>query len=236
MIRENKFPIPEFIPPQHVLVSVFDKTDLAVLVDGLLAFNHQVHFYATGGTGQRIAEILSGRRATTNYTPIERFTSSHEMEGGLVKTLHPKIHAGLLGERQNPQHALYLQQMASSTGSSGVYFDIMVGNFYPFSEAVEQPDATPEQARINIDIGGPTMIMAAAKNWHSVAVLTNPQQYRPFLNEMHGDCRGISAALRFSLAKEAIHLVAQYRKENDFYFSKLDFERDVRPHLVFQGK
>ncbi len=222
-IRENKFPVRDIIVPQHILVSVFDKTDLDILIQGILDLNPDAHFYSTGGTGRKVAEAL-GARASTHYTPVEIFTGFPEMEGGLVKTLHPRVHAGLLAERNNPAHEDYLQSIG------GVYIDVLVGNFYPFSEAVAK-SSDPEDARINIDIGGPTMVKAAGKNWHSVAVLSSPAQYKRFLGHalVH---RGSSLEKRFALAQQALHLVGDYDKLIGDHFSHLDYATQVRPGLT----
>jgi len=230
-IRENRYGILDKIRPANVLVSVFDKNGLEGLVEGLAGLNPSVMFYSTGGTGKKIAEIL-GDRAGDNYTSVEEFTGAPEMEGGLVKTLHPKIHAGLLGERGNPAHEDYLDNVLSGMGGKkGVYFDIFVGNLYPFNEAIGRPDATAETARVNIDIGGPTMTMAAAKNWPSVAVLTSSEQYRPFLDELKNNGGMITARQRFMLAQEAFRAIGKYRSSIADYFEGIDYEKDVLPVL-----
>ena len=100
-IRENVYQVIDLIKPEHVLVSVFDKNGLEGLVRGILEVNPSAKFYSTGGTGKKIIEIL-GPQSGKNYVSVEEFTGAPEMEGGLVKTLHPKIHAGLLAERGNP--------------------------------------------------------------------------------------------------------------------------------------
>jgi len=105
-IRENVYQVVDLIRPAHILVSVFDKSGLEALVRGILGANPSAVFYSTGGTGKKIIEILGG--GSSNYKPVEEFTGAPEMEGGLVKTLHPKIHAGLLAERGNPAHEEYL--------------------------------------------------------------------------------------------------------------------------------
>ena len=231
-IRENKYKIVDGIKPRHVLVSVFDKSGLEKLVKGLLDLNSSVVFYSTGGTGKKITEIL-GSSAGKNYMSVELFTGAPEMEGGLVKTLHPKIHAGLLAERGNPAHESYLENILAETeGVEGVYFDILAGNLYPFTEAIKRADATAETARVNIDIGGPTMTMAAAKNWPSVAVLSSPEQYEPFLAELKANEGGmILAGQRFRLAQEAFRTIGRYRSSIADYFGALEFEKDVLPDL-----
>ncbi len=226
-IRENKFPIQRVIQPQHVLMSAFDKTDLDVLVRDLLDINPEVIFYSTGGTGKIVQEVL-GDAVPANYISVEQFIDFPEMDGGLVKTLHPKIHAGLLGERGNPKHAQYLEDLRG-----GVYFDILVGSLYPFENVVASPDVTPEQARVNIDVGGPTMIRAAGKNWHSVAVVTGQHQYGGLINHLREN-GGISPDVRFGLAQQALAMLAVDATEVSTYFNGLDYERDVKPGLNFE--
>lgn len=228
-IRENAYEVVDLIRPDNVLVSVFDKTGLEGLISGILEVNPAARFYSTGGTGKKIIEILGDRNA--NYTPVEEFTGAPEMEGGLVKTLHPKIHAGLLAERGNPAHEEYLYKtLAGMGGRPGVYFDIFVGNLYPFTEVVAKKDTNSETARVNIDIGGPAMTMASAKNWHSIAVLTSPGQYPGFLSSLKGK-GGIGLKERFELGRAAMKLVGEYRTAIGAYFSGLDFERDVKPFV-----
>ncbi len=231
-IRENKYKIIDKIKPRHVLVSVFDKSGLEDLVRGLLELNPAIVFYSTGGTGKKISEIL-GDHAGKNYMPVELFTGAPEMEGGLVKTLHPKIHAGLLAERGNPAHEDYLENILPATKEemNGVYFDILAGNLYPFNEAVKRDGATAETARVNIDIGGPTMIMAAAKNWPSVAVLSSPSQYKEFLAELKAGDGMITARQRFLLAQDAFKTIGVYRSSIAEYFGSLKFDSDVLPDL-----
>tara|TARA_Y100000310_G_scaffold308996_1_gene352648 strand:- start:3326 stop:4012 length:687 start_codon:yes stop_codon:yes gene_type:complete len=224
MIRENKFPVEKLIFPRHVLVSVFDKTGLDVLVKGLLEINPEVVFYSTGGTGEKITEILGG--AEENYVSVEDFTRLPEMEGGLVKTLHPKVHAGLLAERNNPAHEEYIEKVLKEvTGSPGVYFDVVVVNVYPFQEVVKG-DVNPEKARVNIDIGGPTMIRASAKNWQSVAIVTSVEQYAGLVKSIKEN-KGITMVERFMLMQRALKCLSQDVEAVAGYFNGLDFEKEV---------
>ena len=233
-IRENIHQVIDLIRPEHVLVSVFDKTGLDDLVKGILAANPEAKFYSTGGTGKKITEIL-GSAASRNYVPVEDFTGAPEMEGGLVKTLHPKIHAGLLAERGNPSHEEYLYgTLALGSTCGGVYFDVFVGNLYPFTSVIEKEGTTSETARVNIDIGGPAMTMASAKNWHSIAALTSPLQYADFLSRLKNNGNRISLEQRFNLATQAMKSIGEYRSAIGSYFSKLDFHKDVKPYLNVQ--
>jgi len=230
-IRENMYQVVDLIRPEHILVSVFDKTGLDELIRGILAVNPAARFYSTGGTGKKIMEIL-GADAGRNYTSVEDFTGAPEMEGGLVKTLHPKIHAGLLAERGNPAHEEYLYKTLSAMGSSaGVYFDVFVGNLYPFESVISREGTTSETARVNIDIGGPAMTMASAKNWHSVAVLTASGQYAGFIKSLRENGGKTNLEQRFGLAAAAMKSIGEYRTAIGAYFSALDFNKDVAPFL-----
>jgi len=230
-IRENIHQVIDMIKPEHVLVSVFDKSGLEDLVKGILEVNNAAKFYSTGGTGKKIAEIL-GAGASKNYISVEDFTGAPEMEGGLVKTLHPKIHAGLLAERGNPAHEEYLYKTLSQGSKySGVYFDVFVGNLYPFTSVIAKEGTTSETARVNIDIGGPAMTMASAKNWHSIAVLTSTSQYAGFIESVKKQNGRISLEQRFKLAAEAMRSIGEYRTAIGRYFSSLDFAKNVRPFL-----
>jgi len=176
-------------------------------------------------------EIL-GPQYKKNYVSVEDFTGAPEMEGGLVKTLHPRIHAGLLAERGNPSHEEYLYKTLAQNGSAqGVYFDIFVGNLYPFTSVISKEGTTSETARVNIDIGGPAMTMASAKNWHSVAVLTSADQYAGFVQELKKQNGRTGLEQRFKLAAQAMKSIGEYRTAIGNYFSALDFEKDVRPFL-----
>lgn len=230
-IRENIHQVIDLIKPAHVLVSVFDKTGLEDLIRGILAANPEAKFYSTGGTGKKIAEIL-GADASKNYIPVEEFTGAPEMEGGLVKTLHPKIHAGLLAERGNPAHEDYLYKtLAGGSKYAGVYFDVFVGNLYPFTSVIAKEGTTSETARVNIDIGGPAMTMASAKNWHSIAALTSSSQYADFLEQLKKNGGKISLEQRFALATQAMKSIGDYRSAIGSYFGGLDFNKDVKPFL-----
>jgi phosphoribosylaminoimidazolecarboxamide formyltransferase/IMP cyclohydrolase len=230
-IRENIHQVVDLIRPEHILVSVFDKAGLDDLIRGILGANPDAKFYSTGGTGKKVMEVL-GSSAPKNYVSVEEFTGAPEMEGGLVKTLHPKIHAGLLAERGNPRHEEYLYKTLAQGGAyAGVYFDVFVGNLYPFRSVIAKEGTTSETARVNVDIGGPAMTMASAKNWHSVAVLTAPAQYPDFIAALKENNGRTSLEQRFRLSTQAMKSIGEYRTAIGDYFSKLDFNRDVKPFL-----
>ena len=178
-IRDMKGEVQDLIRVENVIVSVFDKTGLDEFVPGLLKMNPDVRFLSTGGTYKKMKEIL-GNSYDYNLMEVAEYTKFPEMEGGLVKTLHPKIHAGLLGERNNQEHQRYLKEELNG----GVYIDMVLVNLYPFQQVINSPDVNFEKARGNIDIGGPTMIRAAAKNFPSSAVVCDPKDYPEVLQHM----------------------------------------------------
>ena len=145
-------------------------------------------------------------------------TGQPEMQGGLVKTLDFKVYLGLLSETYNPAHA------ADMIRAGAVPIDLVVANLYPFASVVSQPQVTPEAARANIDIGGPCMIRAAAKNFHRVAALTDPADYQSILAEL-ADGGRLSLATRWRLAQKAFAVTAAYDSAICSYPSQLAFVR-----------
>ena len=194
---------PNMVGVKRVIVSVADKRNLESLVEGLVAANPQVVFYSTGGTFSRLEEIL-GSRARTNLTSISEYTGQKEMAGGLVKTLDYRIYLGILADKENEEHARHLRE------AGAVGFDMTVVNLYPFSKQVaERPDDL-EGARQNIDIGGPTLIRASAKNFLRVAVVSNPDDYGSVTEELELNDGALSLATRFRLARTAFSHTAAY--------------------------
>ena len=193
---------------QHVkinraLVSVYDKSDLSVLVTGLLELNPQIEIISSGGTFRRIQELLPQDFAGM-LVPVEEYTGQPEMQGGLVKTLDFKIYTALLSETYNEQHQNDLARL--NTGA----IDLVVVNLYPFEQATGSSDATLEDARANIDIGGPCMIRASAKNFLRVSVLTDPAQYRGFVETCKTQQSCTSLQQRYHLARAAFSRTAAY--------------------------
>ncbi|GFZ76339.1 bifunctional phosphoribosylaminoimidazolecarboxamide formyltransferase/IMP cyclohydrolase [Nesterenkonia alkaliphila] len=182
-----------FQPIRRALISVFDKTGLADLAAGLHAAG--VEIVSTGSTADRIAE--SG----IPVTPVEQVTEFPEMLDGRVKTLHPRIHGGILADRQNPEHVKTLQ----AQGIAG--FDLVVVNLYPFVDTVASGASEAEIVE-KIDIGGPSMVRAAAKNHASVAVVVDPLRYGEAVAAAQGS--GFSLAARKRLAALAFAHTAAY--------------------------
>lgn len=196
--------IDDRVPLQHALISVSDKTGLEDLIHGLLKAAPGLTMYSTGGTYDAIARILDGHSAAPQLTKVSDYTGQPEMQGGLVKTLDFKIYLGLLSETYNPAHTADLERVRA------VPIDLVAVNLYPFAETVSRPDATPEHARANIDIGGPCMIRAAAKNYLRVVSLTDPSDIPRLVRELHDHDGATTAATRFDFARKAFAHTAAY--------------------------
>jgi phosphoribosylaminoimidazolecarboxamide formyltransferase/IMP cyclohydrolase len=192
-----------FVKIRHVIVSVSDKSGLENFVPSLLDINPEIRFFSTGGTYGRINEIL-GERASTCLSQVSDYTGQPETQGGLVKTLDFKIYLGLLTEKYNDAHQEDLQR----TGAIPV--DMVVVNLYPFKETISKEGVTVEQARGNIDIGGPCMIRASAKNFIRVASVVDPADYTTVVSEMETNEGRVSLELRYDLARKAFDHTAVY--------------------------
>ncbi len=207
--------IDELVKIQHVLVSVSDKRGLDTFIPLLVEINPQIKIFSTGGTFNAIKEIL-GETADKVLSQVSDYTGQPETQGGLVKTLDFKIYLGLLTETYNDSH----QDDLKRTGA--VAIDMVVGNLYPFKETIAKPDVTVEQARGNIDIGGPCMIRASAKNFIRVASVVDPGDYEAIISDLKKNSGAISLDLRFQLAQKAFDHTAVYdRTIADFLKSKL---------------
>jgi phosphoribosylaminoimidazolecarboxamide formyltransferase/IMP cyclohydrolase len=190
----------------QALLSVSDKTGVLELAQALHA--QGVKLLSTGGTARLLAE------AGLPVTEVSEVTGFPEMLDGRVKTLHPRIHGGLLARRDVPAHMAALEQHGIGT------IDILVVNLYPFAQATARADCTLEHAIENIDIGGPAMLRAAAKNWQDVAVLIDPADYPRALAELRAG--GIERATKFMLAKKVYAHTAAYDGMIANYLSALD--------------
>ncbi len=188
---------------KNVLMSVSDKTGLEEFVPALVAACPGVKIYSTGGTYAKVKEIL-GDRAEGTLIAVSDYTGQPEMQGGLVKTLDFKIYMGLLSETYNDAHQADLKRLSAEP------IDMVVVNLYPFRETVAKEGVTPEMGRTNIDIGGPCMVRASAKNYLRVASVTDPLDYPNLVQELsaHGGTLGLDT--RFKLMKKAFAHTAEY--------------------------
>ncbi|MCX7701947.1 MAG: bifunctional phosphoribosylaminoimidazolecarboxamide formyltransferase/IMP cyclohydrolase [Gemmataceae bacterium] len=182
-------------PLSRALLSVSDKSGLVELARELHLLG--VELVSTGGTKRALAE------AGLPIRDVSDVTGFPEVLDGRVKTLHPRIHAGILAIRANPRHQATMAELDLPL------FDLVVVNLYPFEETIARPEATPEEIIENIDIGGPALIRAAAKNFHDVAVVTDPSQYPDIIAELR-TARSLSLETRQRLAARAFARTASY--------------------------
>lgn len=195
--------IDNLVPVRHILVSVSDKNGLDTLIPELIRLCPEVKIFSTGGTYKKIASLLPDSDAGT-LIPVSDYTGQPETQGGLVKTLDFKIYLGLLTETYNDAHR------GDLTRTGAVPIDMVIVNLYPFQQTVAQPDATVESARGNIDIGGPCMIRAAAKNFIRVAPVVDPVDYPLILDELRSTRGRTTLETRAMLAKKAFAQTAEY--------------------------
>ncbi len=181
---------------RRALLSVSDKTGIVELAHALL--RHGVDLISTGGTAQLLK--LNG----VVVTEVSAYTGFPEMMEGRVKTLHPKVHGGILARRDRPDHERAMREHGIPP------IDMVVVNLYPFAQAVAKPGCTLEDAIENIDIGGPAMVRAAAKNHAFVAVVTDPADYPRLIAQMDAQRGVIDAAQRYALAAKAFSHTAEY--------------------------
>ena len=182
-------------PPMNALISVSDKTSVLELARSLAGLG--VRLLSTGGTAKLLADD------GLEVTEVADMTGFPEMLDGRVKTLHPKVHGGLLARRDVPAHMAALAEHGIAT------IDLLVVNLYPFEATIAKPHCTLEEAIENIDIGGPAMVRSAAKNWRDVVVLTDASQYSAVIAELR-DNGHVSRTTKFALAVAAFNRISQY--------------------------
>ncbi|HME12481.1 MAG TPA: hypothetical protein VKF79_06460, partial [Candidatus Acidoferrum sp.] len=180
---------------ERALISVFDKTGIVEFAKRLAAL--KIEILSTGGT----AKLL--REAGVAVRDVSDFTGWPEMLGGRVKTLHPKVHGGLLFRRKHAED----QKQAAEHGIAPI--DLVVVNLYPFEATAAKEGLTAEELIENIDIGGPTMLRSAAKNFESVTVVTDPQDYARVAEELESS-RETSLTTKLELARKVFAVTSSY--------------------------
>jgi phosphoribosylaminoimidazolecarboxamide formyltransferase/IMP cyclohydrolase len=196
----------DLVPVQRALISLSDKSGLAELAAGLA--RHKVEIVSTGGTAAKLREFGAQVR------DIADLTGFPEMMDGRVKTLHPKVHGGLLGVRDNPEHAAAMEEHSIAT------IDLVVVNLYPFLSTV-MSGADRETIVENIDIGGPSMVRSAAKNHAHVAIVTDPADYAALFEQLDTN-GGTTLEFRKMLAAKAFALTAAYDSTISQWFAFAD--------------
>ncbi len=181
---------------ERAIISVTDKSGVVEFARSLAKFG--VEILSTGGTARAM------REGGVEVIDISEYTGFPEMLDGRVKTLHPKVHGGLLGLRDNPEHVKTMKEHGIKN------IDLIVVNLYQFEKTVAKEGVTLEEAVENIDIGGPTMLRSSAKNYRDVTVIVDPVDYDAVLDEMASSEGCTSLKTRFRLAKKVFKLTHEY--------------------------
>ncbi len=200
---------------KRALISVSDKQSIVEFAKTLTGFG--VEILSTGGT----AKLLRDNKV--KVTEVSDYTGFPEMLDGRVKTLHPKIHSGILGRRDSPEHVAAMKKADIPN------IDMVVVNLYPFEETIAKANCTLEDAIENIDIGGPAMVRSAAKNWKDVAVLTDASQYATVLAEMKSTSGAVSEATCFTLSVAAFNRISNYDGAISNYLSSINADGTCNP-------
>jgi len=195
--------IDNLVAIKHVLISVSDKSGLDSFIPALLNICPDVTIYSTGGTYTAIKDMLKDK-AAAHLVQVSDYTGQPETQGGLVKTLDFKIYLGILTEKYNPAH------QADLARTSAVAIDMVVCNLYPFAKTVAREGVTVEEARSNIDIGGPTMVRASAKNYLRVASVVDPADYPAIIDNLRAGKGKLDLATRYRLSCRAFAHTAEY--------------------------
>jgi phosphoribosylaminoimidazolecarboxamide formyltransferase/IMP cyclohydrolase len=190
------------------IISVTDKAGVVDFAGSLSKFGVQI--LSTGGTARAL------RDGGISVMDISQYTGFPEMLDGRVKTLHPKVHGGLLGMRDNPEHV----SMMKEHGIQNI--DLLVVNLYQFEKTVAKEGVTIEEAIENIDIGGPAMLRSSAKNFKDVTVIVDPLDYDPVLKEMEELGGATSLKTRFRLARKVFQLTHKYDGAISQYLEKVE--------------
>ena len=203
---------------KKALISVSDKKNLGSLLKVLAKY--KIELISSGGTYKEIKKLKFKCQEVSEYT------GSPEILGGRVKTLHPKIHAGILSKRNDKSHAKELKANQYDE------IDLVIVNFYPFEKTLEQ---TNNHSKIieNIDVGGPTMVRAAAKNYNDVAVITSSDQYQALINELEYNKGSTSIHFREKMSLEAFSETAYYDAVISNYFNKIKNNNFPKKKIIY---
>lgn len=202
---------------ERALISLTDKSGIEGFAGELAGLG--IELLSTGGTAKKL------REAGLTVKDVSDFTGFPEMLDGRVKTLHPKVHGGILNQRANPEH----QRQCADHGLKNI--DLIAVNLYAFEKTVADPNCSLAEAIENIDIGGPTLLRAAAKNFHDVTVIVDPADYPQVLKEIK-ETGNTTLKTRFMLMKKVYALTAAY----DTAISRWLAQVDVAANSYFSGE
>ena len=219
--------IDDLVNINTAIISVSNKSGLGFFVPKLIEINPDITIYSTGGTHKRLVEITGPD--ILNIKDVASYIGQPETEGGLVKTLDFKLFLGYLTETYCPAHQDDLKR------TNAVPFDLVVFNLYPFEQTVAKPGIDYEDARMNIDVGGPSALRAAAKNWHRVTTVVDPDDYRFLLEEMKDSNGGTRAETRFDLHKKVFRHLADYNTAIANFVEGVDPKEALKSYKIMDA-
>ncbi|MBS3133091.1 IMP cyclohydrolase [Candidatus Woesearchaeota archaeon] len=196
----------------RAIISCYEKRGLKEFASELVKLNPDIKIFSSSGTYKELEPV-----ARNNLVEISEYVGFREMPAGLVKTLHPKIHSGILAELEDPEQKSYLEDNKIEA------FDLVVVNLYQFERAVSEGKCF-EDVRKNIDIGGVSLLEAASKNFLRVAVVADPEDYAQLINALKKNNCSSDLKTRLGLAKKAVAHLQHYLSEINNYFGKLKAE------------
>lgn len=197
----------------RAIISCYDKSGLKEFVSELVKLDPGIKIFSSSGTYMELMEV-----AKENLAEISEYVGFKEMPSGLVKTLHPKIHSGILADLNDESQKKYMEDNDIEA------FDLIVANLYPFGKLVKEGKGF-EEIRQNIDIGGVSLLEAGSKNFLRVTVVTDPEDYNKLIDTLRNNDGSSDLAIRLALAKKAIAHLAHYLAEINNYFKKLEADK-----------
>jgi phosphoribosylaminoimidazolecarboxamide formyltransferase/IMP cyclohydrolase len=220
--------IDDLVPVRNVVISVFDKTGLGILVFGLLNNCPDVMIFASGGTYTFIRTLIGATAAENHLQEVSEYTGVPDTTGGLVNTLHDKLFLGYLTETYCAEHQQDLNR------EDAVPIDLVVNGLYPFEDVIKASGANLETARGNIDVGGPSALRAAAKNWHRVMTMANPslQDYEEFVRQLEQNKGQTNLKMRFRAWEETFDALSAYDCQIYNYLRMAKFEEVEKIYAI----
>ncbi len=207
----------DLVKVNAAIISTYDKTGLKFFASELVKINPKITIISSSGTFSEIKKVTPD-----NLVDVSAYTGFPEMPGGLVKTLHPKIHGGLLG---GEDQQLFMEK-------NGIQkIDLVVVNLYPFNKVTSEKDCTVEKARQNIDVGGVGLIEAGCKNFLRVAVISDPSGYGRVLDIMKSNKGSIDLGTRTELAKKGFSYLSKYLKDISDFFGSRNLRKEYEKGL-----
>ncbi len=228
MVIREVFKVQDKIPVKHAFISVFNKSQIEMLVEQLFAICPGIKILSSGGTYTHLEKFFRGKEGHERLIEVSDYTGLPETDGGLVKTLHHKLFLGYLTEQFNEKHHADLKR------ENAVPIDLVIVNVYPFSEVVERPGVTIEECRGNIDVGGPSALRAAAKNYLRVMTVPSysPEAYDALIAQINANCGCTDFSMRRRAFAETFKVLSAYDAKIAEFANDLTWDDTVEMYEI----